>query len=137
MRVINEIIVHCSFTKPSMDIDVDWLRRLHVNQNGWLDVGYHYVIRRSGAVEEGRPVDWPGAHCKNHNRNSIGICLVGGMSDDNRPEDNFTSEQILQLKKTIELLKILYPDITKVSGHNEYNRSKACPCFNVKQKLGL
>ena len=137
MRKINEIIVHCSYTKPSMDIDADWIRRLHTRQNGWLDIGYHFVVKRCGSVEVGRPVEQPGAHCRGHNANSIGICMVGGMSDENRPEDNFLPEQFIQLRQSIYVLKQLYPGITKVTGHLDYDKNKACPCFDVHQKLEI
>jgi hypothetical protein len=39
---------------------VQQLRDLHINQNGWKDIGYHYVIRLSGdtaVTEIGRPHD--------------------------------------------------------------------------------
>lgn len=137
MRLINEIIVHCSYTKPKMNIGADWLRKLHTEQNGWLDIGYHFVIRRDGTFESGRPIEQPGAHCKGHNANSIGICMIGGMSDDNRPEDNFTKEQFNQLKQTIGFLKEFYHEITKISGHRDYDKRKACPCFDVREKLNL
>jgi len=52
--------------------------------NGWQDTGYHYVIGNgtdsgNGQVEMGRPTDQRGAHCKNNNHDSIGICLVGNF----------------------------------------------------------
>ena len=63
MSPINEIIIHCAATKPSMDIGADWIRRIHIHENKWRDIGYHYVIRRNGAVEDGRPISQTGTHC--------------------------------------------------------------------------
>jgi len=87
MRIIDTVIVHCSATKPSMDIGVDVIRQWHMNK-GWSDIGYHYVIRRNGAVELGRDLDKDGdvdeeigAHAYGHNATSIGICLIGGVDD--------------------------------------------------------
>ena len=54
------IVVHCSATKPSMDIGVKEIRDWHVNGNGWSDIGYAYVIRRNGALELGRDLDRDG-----------------------------------------------------------------------------
>lgn len=134
MRWIDEIIVHCSYTKADMDIGVDWIRNIHVNEKGFNDIGYHYVIKRNGDFDHGRKLELEGAHCYGHNKHSIGICLVGGMSDDNQPEDNFTPEQFQRLREMIEILRMQFPDIDKISGHSEY-ANKACPCFDVLQKL--
>ena len=38
------LVVHCSATKPSMDIGLREIKRWHVDDNGWRDVGYHYII---------------------------------------------------------------------------------------------
>lgn len=133
MRLIDEIIIHCSATRPKQDIGADWIRNLHVNQNGWTDIGYHYVIRRNGDVEKGRPVMQIGSHCKGHNNFTIGICLVGGLNDDGKPEDNFTLLQWTSLFALVAKLEEQYP-IEKISGHNQYS-DKACPCFNVPEKF--
>ncbi|MGL5965359.1 MAG: N-acetylmuramoyl-L-alanine amidase, partial [Fusobacteriaceae bacterium] len=76
----DHIVIHCSATKPTMDIGVRDIRMWH-KQQGWLDVGYHFIIKRDGTIEEGRPVDVVGSHVKNHNSNSVGVCLVGGVDD--------------------------------------------------------
>lgn len=133
MRQINEIIVHCAYTKPSMDIGGDWIRKVHLKK-GWKDIGYHYVIRRDGRIDHGRKVQVIGSHCKGKNRHSIGICLVGGMSEENQPEDNFTDAQMDRLRTIISDLKKRFPDIEKVSGHRDYSK-KPCPCFDVNTKL--
>jgi N-acetylmuramoyl-L-alanine amidase len=113
---------------------VDWIRKIHVNQNGWKDVGYHYIIKRDGLIDHGRPVKQIGCHCKGHNRYSIGICLIGGMSEDGVPEDNFTEAQIDRLRKVEHDLRFQFIDIKKTTGHSEYS-NKACPCFDVTKKL--
>lgn len=52
------------------------IRKYHVEHNGWLDIGYHYVVRKSGQVETGRPLTQTGAHTEGAN-DTIGICVVG------------------------------------------------------------
>ncbi len=135
MRKINKIIIHSSATKPSMDIGVEEIRDWHVKGNGWKDIGYHHIIRRDGTLENGRSFEVAGAHCKNQNRYSIGICLVGGVSEDDVkiPEDNFTQPQFDQLKVLIKWLMKEHKDI-KVFGHNHF-ANKACPCFDVQAWL--
>ncbi|WGL32416.1 endolysin [Escherichia phage PGX1] len=72
------IFVHCSATKPNMNWGVREIRQSH-KERGFLDVGYHYIIKRDGTVEEGRDEMAVGSHVKGHNHNSIGVCLVGGI----------------------------------------------------------
>lgn len=127
------ITVHAAATYSSMDIDAQWVRDIHVNQNGWKDIGYHYFIKRDGTVETGRPVDQIGAHTGGHNTKNIGVCMAGGLKQGtkNTPEDNFTAEQYSALNKILDDLLGKYPD-AKLMGHNDFenHRSRGCPCFN-------
>ncbi len=129
MRKITQVIVHCADTPESMDIGVKEIRRWHVEDNGWSDIGYHYVIRRNGAVENGRDIDTPGAHCSGYNKDSIGICLVGGKGRDGKPENNFTDGQLNAL---LALLRGYLVDGVGLYGHRDLNPGKACPCFDVR-----
>ena len=131
-REINLIVVHCSATPPSMDIGVETIKRWHTKK-GWSDCGYHYVIKRDGSVEKGRPIQRPGAHAKGYNKNSIGICCVGGVDDQMNPEDNRTEAQKESLHLLLGGLYFQY-NIEKIIGHNEVS-SKACPSFSVPEWL--
>lgn len=130
MRKINRIILHCSATRPSMDIGVEEITAWH-KQRGFLTIGYHYVIRRDGEVEHGRPIEQVGAHCKGHNKDSIGICLVGGVTKGGAPEDNFTDDQFMSLTLLLSELRGEFGEGVTVHGHNEY-ANKACPCFDIE-----
>lgn len=130
MRTINKLVVHCSWTPPSMDIGVSTIRRWH-RAKGWLDVGYHYVIKRDGTVENGRPENQNGAHARGHNHDSIGICLIGGKGADGGDETNFTEVQMNALDELIETLLVSFPD-AGVIGHNDLTDKKTCPTFDVK-----
>lgn len=99
--------------------------------NGWRDIGYHYVIGRGGRVEDGRPVERAGAHVSGHNSNSIGICLVGGIDERGRAEDNFRPEQKAALKKMLLSLSKRFPG-ARILGHRDFpGVKKDCPCFDV------
>ena len=142
MRQINEIIIHCTATRPdwwkskSTKAKVNEVRRWHVEDRGWSDIGYHFLIDRDGTVAVGRSLEKAGAHTKGHNANSIGIALFGGHGSANTDafEDNFTPEQDGALRKCLSDLKEMFPDAWKVSGHNEF-ASKACPGFEVSEWL--
>lgn len=130
MRKINKIIIHCSATKASQDIGAKEIDAWHKKQ-GWQEIGYHFVIRRNGTVEKGRALEKAGAHCKGQNKNSIGICLVGGIDDNGKSQNNFTEAQFASLRKLAADLKLQYPNAS-MHGHNEF-AAKDCPCFDVQK----
>lgn len=133
-REIEYIVVHCAATPPRMDIGVKEIRLWHQNK-GWTDIGYHYVIRRSGELETGRPEERQGAHAKGYNRNSIGICLVGGVDENQKPQCNFEYHQMEALRMLLITLKQEYPN-AKVLGHRDLPKvKKACPSFDVREWL--
>jgi len=123
MRIIDRHILHCSDSDFG---DVNIIRKWHVEERGWSDIGYHFVIRQDGVIEIGRPVEIMGAHCKGLNRNSIGTCLIG--------VDEFTEEQFISLRKLHKTLQATYGKLA-VNGHNEFSSTKTCPNFNVKEAM--
>jgi len=134
-RQTTEIIfIHCSATKPSMDIDIKDIDRWH-RERGFLKVGYHYVIKRDGTTQIGRDLMESGAHVKSYNHKSVGICIVGGVAevDIKKPEFNYTDEQITSLKILLTTLKEKFPE-ARIMGHNEVS-AKACPSFDVQKWL--
>lgn len=128
-RHITKLIVHCSATPEGKDFTIVDIKRWHL-ERGFSDIGYHYVIYRDGSIKEGRDVQISGAHCTNHNTNSIGICYIGGVDTLNNPKDTRTKEQKQSLIELLCALKKLYPTAT-IHGHCEFAK-KACPSFNAK-----
>lgn len=96
-------------------------------QNG---IGYHYVVRRDGSIELGRPLEMIGAHVVGHNRHSIGICYEGGLNSFGEDADTRTPEQKVTLRKLLEELHRKFPKALIV-GHRDLNPGKRCPCFDV------
>lgn len=135
MRFINLIVIHCADTYARMDIGRKEIDAWH-KERGWAGIGYHYVIRRDGTIEPGRPEEQPGAHVTGHNSHSIGICYAGGKGADGKPEDNRTYEQRSALLLLVKELKRKYPE-ARVAGHRDLNPGKACPCFDVKKEFGV
>ena len=131
-RRINEIIVHCTATPEGRDYTVADIRQMHKAQ-GWVDIGYHYLIYRDGSIHEGRNVDMVGAHCQGHNAQSIGVCYVGGVSRDGKtPKDTRTQAQKDALIHLLMQLVCLYPDAT-IRGHRDF-AAKACPSFDATRE---
>lgn len=143
------IVVHTSATPPDMNIGVEEIRRWHMSPpKNWSDIGYHLVIRRDGEVEQGRAIGAQGAHAYPYNAESIGICLIGGITDTRTktPIDNYHASQYQALHDDINYLLAWYPDIERIVGHrdlspdldgdgiiNPHEWRKVCPCFDVQQ----
>lgn len=128
--MINKIVIHCADTFADMDIGAKEIDQWH-RQRGWSQIGYHYVIRRSGEIEKGRPESTPGAHVAGHNTGSIGICLVGGKARGRENPCNFTRQQWSALENLVRILTLEYPQ-AEVLGHTDLDAGKSCPTFNVK-----
>lgn len=143
-RKIDLIIIHCAATKPDQDIGAKEIRVWHTTPEpqgrGWKDIGYNWVIRRDGTLENGRDLDHDGdvfeeigAHTAGYNSRSLGICLVGGINYKGQPDANFTDAQWKTLERHVRALKAKFPKAT-VHGHNEF-AAKACPSFDVQKWL--
>ena len=147
MRRIDEIIIHCSDSPEGRNDKAEDIRKWH-KARGFNDIGYHFVIDLDGTIEPGRPIEQAGAHCTGHNRNSIGICYIGGacwrdgVNDKGKPikgkdgktvllpKDTRTLLQRIAMKELVAQLLGQFPEAT-VHGHREF-AAKACPCFDVE-----
>jgi N-acetylmuramoyl-L-alanine amidase len=132
---VKYLVVHCSATKPSMNIGAAEIDRWH-RQKGWRKIGYHFVIKRDGTIEPGRGLTEIGAHAAGYNSVSIGICLVGGVSEQDvkKAENNFTIPQMESLHHLLSsLLDASFPK-AKVLGHRDLpGVAKDCPSFDVQK----
>lgn len=125
-RVIDTIIIHHSATPPDMNIGAEKIRDWHI-ERGFNDIGYHEVIRPDGRIEAGRNRNEPGAHCKGHNRNSVGICMVG----DGRA--GFTDAQYAALGGLLRFYRRLIPDV-QIAVHRDYAET-ICPGMSKNELL--
>ncbi len=133
-RSTNWLVVHCAATRPDQDIGRAEIDKWH-KARGWSGIGYHYVIRRDGSVEVGRPVAEIGAHVEGHNSDSVGICLVGGLDRDGQPAPEYTAAQWSSLHGLLVGLHAHYP-AAAIVGHRDFpGVTKACPSFDVSAWL--
>lgn len=80
--------------------------------------GYHFLVRRDGTVERGRPLGKAGAHVRGLNSRSVGICFSG--HGDLQP---LTEAQLRAgVALTVRLLRRYGLDASRVIGHREVNR---------------
>jgi N-acetylmuramoyl-L-alanine amidase len=88
-----------------------------------------------GTVEKGRDESEIGAHCQGKNKNSIGICYVGGLDINGKPKDTRTKEQKEALWNLLRELLVKYPKAT-IHGHRDF-ANKACPSFDVSKEYDI
>lgn len=140
MREIHQIVIHCSatpngrtlfsgtpgkpgFTTPATQINAWHKARAFQRRPQFLQrqeprlccIGYHFVVGINGAVFNGRHVDEVGAHVQGHNRNSIGVCMVG--------TDHYSREQWTALANLVDGLRKTYPE-ARLCGHRDLSPDK-------------
>ena len=130
MRTITLIVVHCSAVRPEQTSSAKKIAGWHRDRGFQNGIGYHYVVRRDGSIEPGRPLEMIGAHVVGHNRHSIGICYEGGLNSFGEDDDTRTPEQKATLRKLLEELHRKFPKALIV-GHRDLNPGKKCPCYDV------
>ena len=121
-----KVILHCSATQdyvaddPAFDsIDAGDIKTWHLKR-GFADIGYHRVIRRTGVIEFGRPIEIIGAHTEGHNAGSIGVCWVGTRWP--------TDEQIQSIIALhLEFWRAYGIKSCDWFGHREFGANKDCP----------
>ena len=132
---VSYIIIHCTATRETQDYTPEQLKRDHMAR-GFIDVGYHFYIRKDGTVTQHRQLNEVGAHCRPFNRCSIGVCYEGGLDANGKPKDTRTLKQRASLVGLILDLKQKFPK-AKIRGHNEMPGAvpKACPCFKPSKEF--
>ena len=133
MRTITLIVIHCSAVRTNQTSSVAQIDTWHRQRGFKLGIGYHYVVRRNGQIEQGRPEWMVGAHCKNHNKYSIGVCYEGGLNCLDLPADTRTPEQKAALRQLLTELHSRYPKAVIVC-HHDLNPMKDCPCIESVTK---
>lgn len=144
-RTVNLIVIHCSATQVDRVFTEKDVERAH-RARGFNGAGYHYYIRKDGAIISMRPPNKIGAHAKGFNANSIGVCYEGGLDKRGKPADTRTAQQKHSMRVLILTLLKCYPGC-RVVGHRDLSpdlnhngviepneRLKECPCFEVKSE---
>jgi len=122
------IILHHSLTSDGDTVSWGAIRRYHVVELGWRDIGYHYGIERVNGTYEvlmGRMPTEPGAHCKQSGMNykSLGVCLIGNF--DEAPPTPAQWRKAVQLVRA--LMQVHKIPVERVLPHNYLAHYKTCP----------
>jgi len=99
------------------------MERFHVEERGWLGIGYNFGITPNGHVYEGRGWKRSGAQAKGYNRRSIGVVyLVDGRVDDLTPAAIEAHRELLLEGVALGELAPAY----RIVGHRDLGET-ACP----------
>lgn len=127
------LVIHHTGSPYDDDMSAAEIHLIHLGM-GWAGIGYHFVIRKDGTVEIGRPQDCIGSHAYGENYRTIGIHICG----------NFelvapTKEQIEALAKLCADLCTEYkliPNAETIKGHQDL-MATACPGSNLYNILDI
>lgn len=72
------IVLHHTGNPTNDDCSAREINRSHQAQS-WACIGYHYVIRKDGSIELGRPHWTIGAHAYGDNDHTLGIHMCGNF----------------------------------------------------------
>lgn len=127
----NIIVVHHTGNPTDDNLSAAEIHASHIAQ-GWAGIGYHYVIRKDGTIERGRPKWAVGAHAYGRNRGSIGIHVCGNFELVEPTEAQFNS--LAQLIGELCNIYGLTASADAVVGHRDL-MATACPGRNLYDKM--
>lgn len=136
-RDITTAVVQWTETHTNNNLNANDIHRNAISL-GLDGIQQHFVIRRNGNIQRGRPIDLEGLYSENHNKHSIAILFVGGINaptGTTLPMNQLSSKSLTsaQMSSFNQLLKSLYtvkPGI-QVIGNN--NLGEQDPGFDVPE----
>ncbi|MSQ90569.1 MAG: N-acetylmuramoyl-L-alanine amidase [Phycisphaerales bacterium] len=139
MLPIHWITIHHDGMTPFLATDyascaarIELIRNGHRGK-GWADIGYHFIVDRSGRVWEGRDLRYQGAHVKDQNEGNLGILCVGNF-DHQMPSWAQLAALDRHLRVCMAKFKV---KAANVRSHQEWASAKtACPGRNLQAKMG-
>lgn len=74
------VVIHHAAVPDTPGLQFAAIRRFHMEERAWVDLGYHAGIEKVGedyVCWFGRPATYQGAHAPGYNQKSLGFCFVG------------------------------------------------------------
>ena len=141
------IIFHHSadkFSSTNEDKIIKEIQRIqdeHMEDNGWDDIGYNYIIDPNGNIWEGHTLSAQGCHASGYN-NDIGVLILGDF--ESRALNLYSPNKLNQKQKdamislskwlcyNYDLAKISNsPNYAPISTHRTVNSNTVCPGGNA------
>ena len=93
-RLTDMVVIHHTGNPSDDDLSAAEIDASH-KARGWAYIGYHYVVRKDGTVEQGRPHWTIGAHAYGHNSHIIGIHVCGNFEEAEPTDEQIESTAML------------------------------------------
>ena len=130
-RMTDMFVVHHTGNPHDDDLSSTQINASHQAQ-GWTCIGYHFVVRKNGDIEVGRPHWTVGAHAFGENGHTIGIHLSGNFDEAVPTEAQVESTAMLLAKYATDYgLPI---DREHIVGHRDLMATD-CPGQNLYDTL--
>lgn len=111
------------FDKATCILMVQDIQNLHMDTNGWSDIGYSFLIGEDGRVYEGRGWNVVGAHTYKYNSVAYGFCVIGNFMT--RPPNDLALNTTQKIIDCGVQLEYTLPDY-ELFGHRD-GSCTACP----------
>ncbi|EPX59055.1 putative N-acetylmuramoyl-L-alanine amidase [Cystobacter fuscus DSM 2262] len=100
-----------------------------MEDRGWDDVGYHYLVHPKGTIYEGRDLRYKGSHVEGANTSKVGILMMGDFDHNwwDFDDDDLSKTQLDAASKLILTLKTEFPTLRLLGGHRDYKKTTECP----------
>ena len=128
-RHVDRIFIHCS-ASDNPDYNLEAIRKDHVENRGWDDIGYHYFVDKNGRWKKGRDLERDPAAQYGHNKNTIAICFAG------LEKSKFTYTQLASGHAGLLEIQSYYNQLLPIIPHNHVS-NKDCPVFDVVEAFNL
>lgn len=139
MNGVNRITIHHEGSaKPNNDTTPNQvaatlrlIQSQHRKRMGAGDIGYHFIIDRTGRIWQGREWAFQGAHTSGANSHNIGVMLLGNF-DIQQP----TQPQLQSLHSLVGTLARIYQvnPRTGINGHSDFCNTQ-CPGRYLKPQV--
>jgi N-acetylmuramoyl-L-alanine amidase len=134
MREIKYIVIHCTDTLPSAEVEA--IQRYWKEKLKWKAPGYHYIIKQDGEVVQLLEEEKISNGVLGFNKSCINVCYIGGKTKEGKHKDTRTKSQKHSMFDMIVELTERYPN-ADIKGHGEFPNQggRTCPNFDVKKWL--
>ncbi|MGX1090364.1 hypothetical protein RKD47_001045 [Streptomyces albogriseolus] len=136
----SRIVVHHTVSANSTDYSraqahshAHWVQDLHMDDNGWVDTGYHFLVSRGGWITEGRTGSLTaltggrtfvlGAHTSGQNTQALGIACEGAYHAGAQPPQAQWEVLVTLCAYACDQYGIAS---TQIYGHKDYGTTQ-CP----------
>jgi N-acetylmuramoyl-L-alanine amidase len=128
-KIYRTVAIHHSYPIRRDNGTMLDIQNLHMDEQKWADIAYHYGIDGKGTIYAGRDIHVRGASVAGHNTGTLGVVLIGDFQ-----QETPAAAQLDSVLRLIVWLKAIYR-LTHLAGHSEFNPETVCPGTNLRPYL--